>query len=245
MASTIQQFSEFQNDDGTYTFNLTDFTRIMSSTKHTKETKPKRPQSGYFLWLNSNRDAIKSEHFMDFDDTSNKDWTEEKYEEYYSSKELNLPEKDGKVNIKIGKKPKLVSLITAKAGKIWKNMSEDEKEPYMMDAAKLKLEYNEEKETSPALESPKKRGRPKKESKSNDQPKSNIDKSNDTKPVNNEIISDMDGEDGEDGEEMDVEEYEHNGKTYYINTDTGDIYDPEDEEPKVIAKVTNGEFKFI
>ena len=34
-------------------------------------------------------------------------------------------------------------------------------------------------------------------------------------------------------------------KEYYINPKNGDIYDPENEETVVVAKIIDGEFKFI
>ena len=255
--TTIQQFSQYENNDGTYTFDLSDFNRIMSATK--TNSKPKRPLSGYFLWLKKNRDDITSEYFDDFDSTSDEDWTQEKYESYYSSKGLNLPvdKKTKKITIKLGNKPKLVSLVTAKAGKIWKTMNADEKEPFMTESDELQSKYKAEKkvfdsniDTNTSNEQPKKRGRgrPKKvkdNETTNDSIVNSYDSSGDTSNGDNCDNGDNCEDNDSDSVEMDVEEYEHDGKTYYINPNTGDIYDPENEDTTVIAKVVDGVFTFL
>ena len=51
-------------------------------------------------------------------------------------------------------------------------------------------------------------------------------------------------------DELEVEEYVHTNddgeeKTYYMNPKNGDIYDPENEETVVVAKIIDGTFKFL
>lgn len=95
-----------------------------TKSKKNRKTKdpnaPKRPTSSYMIWLNSNRDDIKNKYFSDIDSID--EWDIDKKMEYYSSKKLKEPTKEGK--------PKLVSLITSKAGIIWKSMSDEDKLPY-------------------------------------------------------------------------------------------------------------------
>ena len=81
---------------------------------------PKRPTSAYMIWLNKNRDNIKSEYFSDYTDIT--DWSLESKCKYYESKGLKIPTDDGK--------PRIVALVTAKAGLVWKEMSSEEKEPF-------------------------------------------------------------------------------------------------------------------
>jgi hypothetical protein len=95
-----------------------------NTKKKTKQKKdpnaPKRPTSAYMIWLNKQRDEIKCTHFGDYDDII--DWTFESKCKYYDSKGLNPPSEDGK--------PRIVALVTSKAGILWKDMSSEHKLPY-------------------------------------------------------------------------------------------------------------------
>jgi len=95
-----------------------------SSNKKTKYKKdpnaPKKPTSAYMIWLNKNRDTIKNDYFSDYADIT--DWTLESKCNYYESKGLKIPIKEGK--------PLVVTLVTAKAGVLWKSMTVEEKAPY-------------------------------------------------------------------------------------------------------------------
>lgn len=100
---------------------------INASGKEPKRSKrksdpnaPKRPTSAYMFWLNENRQSIKETYFSDFDSIEN--WDIDYKKEYYSSKGLNEPEKDGK--------PRIVALVTTKAGLLWKGLDSEEKQPY-------------------------------------------------------------------------------------------------------------------
>jgi hypothetical protein len=96
----------------------------ISNTKKKKQKKdpnaPKRPTSAYMIWLNKNREEIKSTHFSDYDDIT--DWTLESKCKYYELKGLTIPTDDGK--------PRIVALVTSKAGILWKSMTSEEKSPY-------------------------------------------------------------------------------------------------------------------
>jgi len=106
-------------------------------TKKTRKIKdpnaPKRPTSSYMIWLNSNRDDIKNKYFSDIDTID--EWDIDTKIEYYSSKDLKEPLKEGK--------PKLVALVTSKAGIIWKSMSDEDKLPYETQFKEQRQKYNQ------------------------------------------------------------------------------------------------------
>lgn len=110
------------------------FIEIMShlnqNTKTKKKqkdpTKPKRPTSAYLLWLSEKRDSIKKQYFSDINDFDESKWTIEFKKEYYSKAQLDEPKSGWKIG-----KPRIVALVTAKAGKIWNEISEEEKQPYI------------------------------------------------------------------------------------------------------------------
>ena len=134
MTSTIEQFSKFQNDDETYTMTQEEFMSVLRGN-----TKVKKPQSAFFLYLNSNREVIKKKYFSDFNSIDNEKWDDESFKNnYYSSKDLKLSEKSGK--------PRLVSLVTSKAGIIWKSMSDVDKKKYVDEYNVNKEKYNKTQE---------------------------------------------------------------------------------------------------
>jgi hypothetical protein len=93
------------------------------STRHKRThdpDAPKRPTSAYMFWLNENRQDIKDTYFSDFD--KNALWDFDSKKEYYSSKGLKEPDKEGK--------PRIVALVTTKAGLLWKKLSDEEKQPF-------------------------------------------------------------------------------------------------------------------
>jgi hypothetical protein len=93
---------------------------------------PKRPTSAYMFWLNENRAEIKEKFFSDSD--SIEEWDMESKKEYYLSKGLNEPDKDGK--------PRIVALVTSKAGLLWKELDNDSKEPFENKFKAAQEEYN-------------------------------------------------------------------------------------------------------
>lgn len=97
------------------------------STVNTGERK----KSLFMMWLNTEqREALKDEFFGDFDSYS--DWTEDGIREYYKMKSLPTEKLEQLIAKKKQrgeeiKKPRLMALITIKAGLIWSEMTEDEK----------------------------------------------------------------------------------------------------------------------
>ena len=88
------------------------------------ENKPKRAQSAYMLWLNDNREKIKTEYFTDDDGN------------------LTLEGRDK------------VTQVAKKAGELWKTLSNDEKSPYETKAKELKEQYHREMEAYESSSSP-------------------------------------------------------------------------------------------
>ena len=110
-----------------------------TSSKEVKKRKrvkdpyaPKRPTSAYMFWLNENRAEIKEKYFSDYD--SIEEWDIESKKEYYLSKGLNEPENDGK--------PRIVALVTSKAGMMWKELDHYSKEPFETKFKEAQEEYN-------------------------------------------------------------------------------------------------------
>ena len=108
--------------------------KIMEERPFISEKKP-RKQSGFFKWLNSdgNRNSIKDEYFNDFDSWD--DWSESGIVAYYKNKNLSTD----KLNILIEKKkncgkeikkPRIMSLINLKAGILWSEMNDEEKDKW-------------------------------------------------------------------------------------------------------------------
>ena len=112
---------------------LIDF--IKSNT--TKKTPSKTPSkirkipNTFIMWKNDNMNLIKS-YFNDYNTTT--DWSRESKIRYYKNKEIGIPKKDGK--------PKLVELITIKAGIIWKNIDQDIKNKYELKRDNTIKEFN-------------------------------------------------------------------------------------------------------
>ena len=88
------------------------------------ENKPKRAQSAYMLWLNDNREKIKTEHFTDDDGN------------------LTLEGRDK------------VTKVAKKAGELWKTLSDEDKSPYETQAKELKEQYQRDKEAYESSSSP-------------------------------------------------------------------------------------------
>jgi len=126
--------------DGRIICSETEFTiRFKRLTRQLKlpntssgESKP-RKKSSFMEWKTQNYESIKDEYFSNFESYS--DWSEEGIKEYYRSKSLpmekleSLIEKkknEGKTNLK----PRLMALITIKAGLIWSEMTDQEKNAF-------------------------------------------------------------------------------------------------------------------
>ena len=208
----LEQFNEF-NDGSNIKCSTETFRDIINSKSNFKN---KRTKCSYFVWLDEHRNGIREKFFSDFDDIS--EWTLENKRNYYISKGLPID----KV-VKSGR-PRIVSLITTKAGIIWKSLSEDERSIYEEKANALK------ENSVPVIveqKPKKKRGRPKKNNTSNTIVEAVVEqfKDDNNKAENNDNI-------------LQVEEIIHNGKTYYIDINNNDIYDPDSSE--LVGKKVNG-----
>lgn len=196
---SISSFDQFKNDDGSYSINVEKFREIIRGGG-----KMKRPMSGYFLWLNKERVNIRNTYFDDYDKVEN--WDSETLQTYFENKGLDKPKKEGK--------PRIVSLVTMKAGKMWKEMSAEEKKPFLEKAEKLKEDYRKIK----GMESD----------------------FNSTEKVMDETPDDSCKNDNSDTEEMDVVEYKYKGVVYYHDEEKGNIYDV--ETGNKVAKMIDGKF---
>lgn len=202
---------------------------IASMLPSPSRSKLKRPQSGYFLFLNSNRSSIT--------DTLNQERKDDWIKEHGESNMENSPwELSGKDK---------VTEVTRRAGKMWKElMSDEEKQPYLDKAAINKQEWEMKKQNTSSIEEvtekPKKRrGRPpgskNKKKKSVDSDSSNTSTPSPPPPNNS-----LDEED--DDAPIEVSKYLYKGDTYLLDKKSGDVYDISTQD--VIGKLVNGEVVF-
>ena len=237
----ISQLEQYRDGDGVFNISKDGSTtgeEILRDIVDSSE-RPKRPASGYFLWLNANRQKIKETYFSDYDQVKN--WDMDSKKTYYLEKGLKW-----KDDAKEGK-PKIVALVTSKAGIMWKALSEEETKEYMDKSLILKDEYsmnikkfNEINEkvmnkkikkapsavSSSKKDTPKKgRGRPMKVK----------------KEVN--VVTEVMVDKSEDTAELDVTEEIINGKTYYLEEASGQLYDPETGD-SVGEKCDDGTYKW-
>jgi hypothetical protein len=218
----IASMEQYKNSEGTYDISIDKFREFM-----TKGVTFKRPQSGYFLWLNKERQGIREKYFSDYESIS--EWDSDTLNKYYTDKELGTPKREGK--------PKIVALVTTKAGILWKGMTVEEKEPYMEKAKMLKEEYSKIKSISDKME------KSKTETKTDTKTKTKT-KAKTKQSAYKEVVEDNDNDNDEDGEDdnVDVEEYEYKDKTYYYDEKNNVFYDP--ETSKKVAKLVDGVFTF-
>ena len=210
-------------------------------------TKIKKKMCCYFLWLKDNRESIKDKYFSDFDKIdkiNNKIWSPEQQKKYYLSKGLD------NYNVIYVNKPRIASLITAKAGILWKEVDENEKNKYKElskqndnDCIKVKnppIENDCIKVKNPPIDNDcikvknppiekRKRGRPKKNKETLNVSDAAIEHYNKQTNVNN----------GNDIE-IKVEEILFNGTKYWLDINNFDIYDPDTEE--IVGKKNGGKY---
>ena len=105
--SVVQMFEEFKNGSN-YIFSREELERVLSTSKN---TRVKKKMCSYFIWLNENRKGIEKEYFSDFYNIE--DWSIENKKKYFESKGLKSD------NIVKNGRPRIASLITTKAGKIY------------------------------------------------------------------------------------------------------------------------------
>ena len=159
-------------------------------------------------WLNTEkREALKEEFFSDFDSYS--DWSEDGIRQYYKNKELPLDKLEALIEKKHNdgkeiKKPRLMALITIKAGIIWSEMSEEEKNGFSGDE-----------DTMVSLSATKKKGRPSGYKATDYVVDSAVESAlNKSQPID------------ESDDEVELEEFEYEGATYFKDEDEN-VYDSE------------------
>lgn len=234
---------------------------LVKSLENTKKAqKPKRKVPNYMIWLNKEKRAeIKDEFFSDFESITQ--WDDVVLRQYYEKKNLSvekleiLIEKKKAAGKQIGK-PRIMSLITMKAGIIWSEMSEEEKNSFSSKTnesnksnesnnsdpeVKEKTtstntttinEKNNESVQSEQKKSKAKKGRPagyKPKNYSTDEAVTKVLESviDDVKPTAN------DGESDDDGEPLEVTEFVHDDKNYYKD-EQNNVYN---EEYDIVGKI--------
>ena len=122
--------------------------------------------------------------------------------------------------------------IASKAGEIWNGMTEEEKKPYVEDAAKLRDQYMEAmkgfKEEVVVSRPSKSAGRPRL---TEDEKQRRKEERQKKKKATSEKPRSVEVEDTEsDTEEVNVDDFQYNGTEYLIDLNSGDLYNPETEE---------------
>jgi len=184
------------------------------SNTRTSKSGAERKRSSFMDWKTQNYESIKDEYFSDFE--THTDWSEDGIRQYYKSKSLPLEKLEalimkknssGKTNMK----PRLMALITIKAGLIWSEMSEDEKSKV----------NNQNKDTETNKETPiekkKKKGRPRGYKPSNFV----VDSA-----VENVLNESGDNHSDSSDEEVELEEFSFNGNKF-LKDDKGRVFSDE------------------
>lgn len=200
---------------------------LQKQIKAMKKTKSTRKASNFMTWLSSEkRTEIKDEFFSDFEDYS--DWSAEGIRTYYEKKGLPLDklnkliekkEEEGKEI----KKPRLMSLITIKAGLIWSEMDDSEKEQF-----KSAEDTSDQKKEVSTKQSQPKKGRPagyKATQFASDQAILNSIKN----------AQEVESDSTDDSDSIELEMFVHDGRELFKD-DSGLVYD---EETEVIGKITS------
>ena len=209
--------------------------KILQEYTPKESTVGKRLPSNFMVWMKTIRHTIIEEFFSEFDSYS--DWSKEGTIEYY--KHIGLPldklellinkkERQGKTTFK----PKILSLITTKAGQIWSTLDDTEKAKYKM-TENTSIETDNVEIIEPSLNSNKKKGRPKgkcpKNSVSDDAIMKSIQLMNTLNNVDEEV-------------DINVEPFEFEGEQYYKD-DLNNIYSLDDN--KKIGKLNDGDLELF
>lgn len=247
----VAQVSQYKDEDGLINITKEDGVSGQEILRNIVDSSqlPKRPPSGYFLWLADNRGKIKQTYFSDYESIEN--WDLDSKKDYYNAKGL-----DWKDTLKEGK-PKIVALVTSKAGKMWKEISVEDKQDYLDKSEILKDEYSQNikkfKDTDKSAK--KTKAKKSKDTKSDGAASASASASESDKPkkkgrgrpkkVKEEINSVTDSaiKKTEDTNEVDVTEEIVNGKTYYLDESSGQLYDPESGD-SVGEKLDDGTYKW-
>ena len=212
---TINLFEEYK-EGYYYNFNKEDFKKILLNIKN---NKIKKKLCCYFIWLKDTRNHILETYFNDFKDI--KEWDIEFKQKYYISKGLSID------NIKKSGKPRIVSLVTSKAGILWKELDQSEKNKY------IELSKNQKINNTIINEYPleetvkRKRGRPKKIQNTLEISDASINDYNNKNNISN--IKEK---------KIEVEILTYNETEYFLDSNTGDIYDTDVDKPTLVGKKT-------
>jgi hypothetical protein len=138
---------------------------ILKENENNEPSLGKRKVSKFMRWLNANRISIKEEYFTEFD--IHTDWSKEGTIKYYTLKDIPLDklkilitkkEKKGSTTFK----PRLMTLITTKAGQLWSRLDDDEKDNINIESPNISVSNVEDNVEERVVSSRnKKKGRPK------------------------------------------------------------------------------------
>jgi len=134
---TIKDFFDRYTDPSNNDYILCDKQILINFIEYSKTSKTsnkniqKKPPNIFIMWKNDNIDLLKL-YFDDYNDITN--WSKQSKIDYYKNKDIGIPKKDGK--------PKLVELITIKAGIIWKSIDQDVKNKYELKRDNAIKEFN-------------------------------------------------------------------------------------------------------
>ena len=194
-----------------------DRTELESAIKNNLNGKKKRQPCCYIKWLKENNSNIRNTYFSDFEDVT--DWGYKSKVEYYKSKSIPIDK------IKGDGKPKIITLITAKAGILWKSLSDEEKNKYnSLEHTSVKTNVNKKKDDNKPK---KKRGRPKKNQEVVNIPDSVIEEYKN----NVEEVTEISGR-----------PFYHKDKEYFLE-DNGNIWNIESQT--VVGKKNGNDVVFI
>jgi len=211
----------------------------VSNNQSQKNIKAKRKPSNFVLFRKGKSDEIKSTYFADFDTWD--DWSENGIIRYYQEKKLATDKlskyiEKQKLKDKDTFKPKMAALISMRAGMLWKELNDSEKQSFTEKTGILNRDSNKPVETiQPEITTPlnddvqhvevnfeKKKGRPK-----GKQP---------VNSVSNTAIM----ETFEEADNIELEEFEFEGTVYYKDTDLIVYSMDADENFNQVGKFING-----
>ena len=211
LSNTLKTLLENHSDGNIVNISKEDLEKLLTPPTRCMRNKPKRPQSGYFLYLNSNRENI----------------TVQINSERHAAGQGPL---EGKAR---------VTEVTKRAGQVWNDsLPDEEKKPFLDQASVLKEKYDVDmynwktgSNNSVVPDSPPEpkrgRGRPKgskNKPKDGSSPKKVSTPSKEPTPEPEEEV-------------VRVEKYEHNGTTYLLDKSSGDLYDQETQD--IVGKKTS------
>ena len=203
---------------------------LKQMNKFKKSVKSTRKTSNFMNWLSSERRSqIKDEFFDDYE--TNSDWSVDGIRAYYTQKGLPLEKLNALIQKKEDsgkevKKPRLMSLITIKAGLIWSDMTDSEKEEFKVEVKQSKEKETDDNDVENTLSvSSTKKGRPSgykaKQFASNHAVMESIKNAQDVE------------ENNDDSDSVELEMFMHEDKEYFKD-DEDNVYN---EEYEVIGKI--------